>query len=188
MRLLLACWRAAVTVQSPLMVVQLAAGLADDGFTWSNLGRHLVTALLVWGTLGLLWAALVGAWLRRRSRTAGLPFSERALDDRQTHLLRPAEVSDGWQRRTRDRLTSSDRAFLIAGKGEEEVRFLWRPGRRADHSVHGSLSFDAAAGTVLVDLREGDHHLGVAGLRKGTSYVAMCQVARALELRGTAAG
>jgi len=209
MKLLLACWRAAVTIQSPLIVVQLLAGLVDHGFTWSNLGRQLVTALLAWGTVSLLWAALVWAWLRRRSRTAGLAFSERVLDDRQTHLLRSADVSDGWQQRTRDRLTSSDRAFLIvgkgreaagksqevagkgqeaAGKGREEIRFRWRPGRRADHSVHGSLSFDAAAGTVLVDLREGDHHLGVAGLRKGTSYVAMCQLARELELRGTAAG
>ncbi|MFC8344642.1 hypothetical protein [Streptomyces sp. NPDC057280] len=144
--------------------------------------------MLTWGTLSLLWAALVWAWLRHRSRTAGLAFSAHVLDDRQTHLLRPADVSDGWQQRIRDRLASSDRAFLIAGEGQEEVRFLWRPGRRADHSVHGSLSFGAAAATVRVDLREGEHHLGAAGLRKGTSYVAMCQVARALELRGTAAG
>ncbi|AZP17759.1 hypothetical protein ACIGMX_21395 [Streptomyces aquilus] len=195
MKLLLACWRAAVAVQSPLMVVQLLAGLVDDGFTWGNLGRSLVIAPLTWGTVSLLWAVLVWAWLRRRSRTAGLAFSVHVLDDRQTHPLRSADVSDGWQQRIRDRLTSSDRAFLIAGKGQEiagkgqeEVRFLWRPGRRADHSVHGSLSFDAASGTVLVDLREGDHHLGVAGLRKGTSYVAVCQVARQLGLRGTAAG
>ncbi|SNX58510.1 hypothetical protein SAMN06272735_3006 [Streptomyces sp. TLI_55] len=195
MKLLLACWRAAVDIQSPLMVVQLLVGLVDDGFTWSNLGRELVTALLTWGTLSLLWAVLVWAWLRRRSRTAGLAFSAHVLDERQSHLLRSADLSDGWQQRIRDRLTSSDRAFLIAGKGpeiadkgQEEVRFLWRPGRRADDSVHGSLSFDAAAGTVRVDLREGERHLGVAGLRKGTSYVAMCQVARELELRGTAAG
>ncbi|MFF5492268.1 hypothetical protein [Streptomyces aquilus] len=185
MKLLLACWRATVAVQSPLMVVQVLAGLVDDGFTWGNLGRELVTALLAWGTVSLLWAVLAWAWLRRRSRTAGLAFSEHVLDDRQTHLLRSADPSDGWQQRIRDRLTSSDRAFLVADKGQADIRFLWRPGRRADHSVHGSLSFDAASATVLVDLREGDHHLGVAGLRKGTSYVAMCQVARELELNGT---
>ena len=187
MKLLLVCWRAAVAIQSPLMVVQLVAGLVDDGFTWSNLSQELVTALLAWGTVSLLWAALAWGWLRRRSRTAGLAFSVAVLDARQTHLLRSADVSDGWQQRTRDRLTASDRAFLVAENGQEEVSFRWRPGR-SDHSVHGSLSFDTTSGTVLIDLRADESHLGVAGLRKGTSYVAMCQVAGELELRGTGVG
>ncbi|MDT7842276.1 hypothetical protein [Streptomyces justiciae] len=187
MKVLMACWRAAVAIQSPLMVIQLLAGLVDDGFTWSNLGLELVTAPLAWGTVSLLWAVLAWAWLRRRSRTAGLALSVEVLDDRQTHLLRVADVSDGWQERMRERLASAERAFLVAEKGQEEVSFRWRPGR-SDHSVHGSLSFDTTSGTVLIDLRADESHLGVAGLRKGTSYVAMCQVAGELELRGTGVG
>ncbi|WP_405737021.1 hypothetical protein OG885_29320 [Streptomyces sp. NBC_00028] len=184
MKLLLACWRAAVAVQSPLMAVQLLAGLVDDGFTWANLGQEAASAVLVWGTVSLVWAALVWWWLRRRSRTAGLTFSAAVLDDRQRHLLRPADVSDGWPERMRERLNSAERAFLIAEKGrQEEVRFRWRAGRSAS-SAHGSLAFDQATGTVLVDLRADEGHLGVAGLRRGTAFVAVCQVAGELGLTG----
>lgn len=50
--------------------------------------------------------------------------------------------------------------------------------------MYGSLAFDPATGTVLVDLRDGEGHLGVAGLRRGTAFVAVCQVAGELELTG----
>jgi hypothetical protein len=131
--------------------------------------------------VSLATAAIGVLLLRRRARGVGVPLSAGALDERQTHLLRTAPVSDGWQERIRGELTASDRAFLVADvaeKGREEIHFRWRPGR-SDRSVWGSMTFDAASGTVLLDVHDGEGLLGVAGLGKGASFVAVCQIARA---------
>jgi hypothetical protein len=114
--------------------------------------------------------------LRRRAGAVGIPLSVEALDDRQTHVLRPVPVSDGWQERVREKLAASERAFLVAEKGHEEIHFRWRPGR-GKQSVWGSMSFDAPSGDVVLDVRDGEGLLGVAGLGKGSSFAAVCQIA-----------
>lgn len=103
--------------------------LGNDGFTWESVSQKVVFSPLVWGILTLPVAAL-GVWsLRRRAGAAGIALSASALDDRQTHVLRPVLVSDGWQDRVREELATSERAFLVAEKGDEEIHFRWRPGR-----------------------------------------------------------
>jgi hypothetical protein len=94
-------------------------------------------------------------------------------------------VSDGWQERVREKLAASERAFLVAEKGQEEIHFRWRPGW-GKQSVWGSMSFDAPSGDVV---RDGEGLLGVAGLGKGSSFAAVCQTAGATGLEsGTVRG
>ncbi|MEU9289622.1 hypothetical protein AB0D57_34475 [Streptomyces sp. NPDC048275] len=177
LRLLMGCWRSAVVLCGPLVGTQLIIALWQDGFSWASLGEDVGSSLLAWGVVSLVWAALGWLSLRRRARGAGLEFSAQVLKERQTHLLRPAAVADGWLERVRSELTASERVFLVAEKGQEEIRFRWRPGR-SESSVWGSLVFDAGSGTVLLDLRDGEGNWGVAGLRRGASFVAVCQIAR----------
>jgi hypothetical protein len=108
----------------------------------------------VWGIL-LLGSAAFGVWsLRRRAGAAGIALSADALEARQTHVLRPVPFSDGWRERVREGLVASERAFLVAGKGDEEIHFRWRPGR-GEQSVWGSMSFDAPSGDAVLDVRDG---------------------------------
>ncbi|WP_405879797.1 hypothetical protein OG747_14885 [Streptomyces sp. NBC_01384] len=187
-KLLMACWRAAAArCVSPALTMSFI-DLGNDGFTWESVSQKVVFSPLVWGILTLPVAAL-GVWsLRRRAGAAGIALSASALDDRQTHVLRPVLVSDGWQDRVREELATSERAFLVAEKGDEEIHFRWRPGR-GKQSVWGSMSFDAPSGDVVLDVRDEEGLLGVSGLGKGVSFVAVCQIARATGLEsGTARG
>ncbi|SED55727.1 hypothetical protein SAMN05216489_03775 [Streptomyces sp. 3213] len=134
--------------------------------------------------VNVVWAVravAVRPSLRRRARTAGLPLTPDALARRQIRQLRVLRPSVGWPDRMRTELKASDRASVTAEKGREEVWFQWRPGRRR-HTVWGSITFDEAAGTVLLDLREGAAYTGVSGVRRGASFVALCQVAGRLGL------
>jgi hypothetical protein len=185
-KLLMACWRAAVAKCVSLALTMMLIDLVNDGFTWDSVSGEVVFAPLVWGILTLAVAAL-GVWsLRRRAGAAGVALSVEALDDRQTHVLRPAPVSDGWQERVREELASSERAFLVAGKGHEEIHFRWRPGR-GKQSVWGSMSFDAPSGEAVLDVRDGEGLLGVAGLGKGSAFAAVCQIAEATGLKSATA-
>lgn len=179
----MACWRSAAARCTPVMCVMLVFGLWQDGFTWGAVGEEVVSSVLVWGAVSLVWAAVGCLTLAKLARGAGVELSARALDERQIHSLRTTGVSDGWQERVRGELTASDRAFLVAERGREELRFRWRPGR-LDRSVWGSLAFDADSGTALLDIRDGEGNSGVAGLRKGASFVAVCQTARVVGLAG----
>ncbi|MFD3932737.1 hypothetical protein [Streptomyces sp. NPDC058614] len=185
MRLLMACWRSAAARCTPVMCVKLVLGLWQDGFTWGAVGEDVGSSVLVWGAVSLVWAAVGYLTLARLARGAGVELSVRALDERQIHSLRTVGVRDGWQERVRGELTASDRAFLVAERGREEIRFRWRPGR-VDRSVWGSLAFDAGSGTVQLDIRDGEGNSGVAGLRKGASFVAVCQIARVVAPAGVA--
>ncbi|MET7777804.1 hypothetical protein ABZU94_22270 [Streptomyces mirabilis] len=188
MKLLMACWRAAAAKCVPLALTMMFIDLVNDGFTWDSVSDEVVFRPLTWGIITLAVAA-VGVWsLRRRAGAVGIPLSVEALDDRQTHVLRPVPVSDGWRERVSEELAASKRAFLVAEKGHEEVHFRWRPGR-GKQSVWGSMSFDAPSGEVVLDVRDGEGLLGVAGLGKGSSFTAVCQIAGATGLEsGTARG
>ncbi|XUL88175.1 hypothetical protein ACQ86D_17125 [Streptomyces galilaeus] len=131
--------------------------------------------------VNVAWAVAVRPSLRRRARTAGVPLTPDALACRQTRQLRVLRPSVGWPDRMRTDLKASDRAVVTAEKGREEVWFQWRPGWRR-HTVWGSITFDEAAGTVRLDLREGAAYTGVSGVRRGASFVALCQVAGGLGL------
>ncbi|MFE2420964.1 hypothetical protein [Streptomyces hokutonensis] len=131
--------------------------------------------------VNVVWAVAVRPSLRRRARAAGIPLTPDTLARRQTHQLRVLRPSVGWPDRMRTDLKASDRAVVTAEKGREEVWFQWRPGWRR-HTVWGSITFDEAAGTVLLDLREGAAYTGVSGVRPGASFVALCQVAGGLGL------
>lgn len=112
---------------------------------------------------------------------AGIPLTPDALARRQTHQLRALRPSVGWSDRMRTELKASDRSVVTAEKGREELWFHWRPSLRR-HTVWGSITFDEASGTVLLDLREGAEYTGVSGVRRGASFVALCQMARELGL------
>ncbi|MFD8214869.1 hypothetical protein ACFV2U_14300 [Streptomyces sp. NPDC059697] len=175
-KLLMACWRAAAAKCVSLALTMMFIDFVNDGFTWDSVSGEVVFGPLVWGILTFAVAA-VGVWsLGQRAGAAGIPLCVEALDDRQTHVLRPVPVSDGWQERVREKLAGSERAFLVAEKGQEEIHFRWRPGR-GKQSVWGSMSFDAPSGDVVLDVRDGEGLLGVAGLGKGSSFAAVCQIA-----------
>ncbi|MEV8031845.1 hypothetical protein [Streptomyces sp. NPDC086182] len=133
----------------------------NDGFTftWKSVTETVIFKPLVWGIL-LLGSAAFGVWsLRRRAGAAGIALSADALEARQTHVLRPVPFSDGWRERVREGLVASERAFLVAGKGDEEIHFRWRPGR-GEQSVWGSMSFDAPSGDAVLDVRDGGDSSG----------------------------
>lgn len=133
-KLLMACWRAAAAKCVPLALTMMFIDLVNDGFTWDFVSGELVFIPLIWGILTFATAAVGVRSLRRRAGAVGIPLSVEALDDRQTHVLRPVPVSDGWQERVREKLAASERAFLVAEKGHEEVHFRWRPGRGSSPS------------------------------------------------------
>ncbi|MER5475287.1 hypothetical protein, partial [Streptomyces sp. NPDC002685] len=176
-RLLMACWGTVAGRCVPLVAVQLFFALPDGDFAWPAAGRETADVLLAWTVVSFVGAALGVLVLRRRARASGLTLSADALGVRQTHLLRPMSLGVGWQERVRGELVGSRRAFLVAERGQEEIHFRWRPGR-GDRSVWGSLAFDPAAGTVLLDVRDQEGLLGVAGLGKGSAFAAACQIAR----------
>ncbi|MEU6376580.1 hypothetical protein [Streptomyces sp. NPDC046909] len=185
MRLATACWRASAANAAPLMALSLLGSLWDDRSTWSGMAQDVVAMAGAWGAVSLVWAVLAWLLLGRRARRAGVGLSVDALEERQTHLLWPAGPDENLPERIRERLASSDRAFLVLEPAQDELTFRWRPvGRRSDQSVRVSLTFEELAGTVLVDIRGGEHHLGVAGLHKGTAFVALSQIAVTLGLTG----
>ncbi|NNN38081.1 hypothetical protein HLK59_48835 [Streptomyces sp. S3(2020)] len=179
-----ACWRASATFFSPLMIVPVLSSLWDDHHSWTAMGLDLVGMAVAWGVVSFVWAAVAWGLLKRRARAAGLRLGSGSFEERQTHLLSSPRADEGGQDRVRERLADCERAFLVLGPAADEITFRWRPGRNKDHSVRASLTFDAVAGTVLVDVKGGDGHLGVAGLRKGSAFLAVCQIARALGLEG----
>lgn len=187
-KLLMVCWRVAAAQCVPLALIMTFIDLVNDGLTWDSVSGELVFTPLTWGILTFA-VAVGGVWsLRRRAGATGIPLSVEALDDRQTHVLRPVPVSDGWQERVREKLAASERVFLVAEKGQEEIHFRWRPGW-GKQSVWGSMSFDAPSGDVVLDVRDGEGLLGVAGLGKGSSFAAVCQIAGATGLEsGTVRG
>lgn len=186
MRLLMACWRTAAVRCVPLAVTQVLIALLDEEFTWGAAGEEVAGALVAWTVVSLAGAALGVLVLRKRARAARVELSAGALDERQTHVLRAVPVSDGWQERVRDELKASERVFLVAERGHEEIHFRWRPGR-GDRSVWGTMAFDATAGDVLLDVHDGEGALGVAGLGKGASFAAVCQIARTVGLESSGA-
>ncbi|KAB1986185.1 hypothetical protein [Streptomyces triticiradicis] len=185
MKLLMVCWRAAAARSLTMLFSLMFMDFVNDGFTWHSAGGALVLRPPVWAVMTLGWAA-VGVWsLRRRARTAGVALSVEVLDGRQKHVLRPARISDGWQERVREQLVASERSFLVAEKGREEIHFRWRPGR-LDRSVRGSMSFDEPSGGVVLDVHDGEALPGVAGLGKGSAFTALCQMAGATGLEAGA--
>lgn len=179
-----ACWRASATFFSPLMILPLLSSLWDDHHSWFAMGLDVVAMAVAWGVVSVVWAAVAWLLLRRRAAVAGVRLDAEAFEERQTRLLWSLRADEGRQDQVRERLADCERAFLVLAPAADEITFRWRPGRRADHSVRASLTFDAVAGTVLVDVKGGDGHLGVAGLRKGTAFLAVCQIARTLGLVG----
>ncbi|MEV7884592.1 hypothetical protein ACWD3I_01995 [Streptomyces sp. NPDC002817] len=179
-----ACWRASATFFSPLMILPVLSSLWDDHHSWSAMGLDLVGMAVAWGVVSLVWAAVAWLLLKRRARAAGVRLDAAAFEERQTHLLWSRRADEGRQDQVRERLADCERAFLVLEPAADEITFRWRPGRDKDHSVRASLTFDAVAGTVLVDVKGGDGHKGVAGLSKGTAFLAVCQIARTLGLVG----
>jgi hypothetical protein len=187
-KLLTACWRAAVARYAPMALALTVIDFVSDGFTWDSVREAVGVVLLVLAVLSLGAAAFAVRSLRQRARAAGIALSAGALDDRQTHVLRPVLLSDGWQERVREELMASERSFLVAEKGREEIHFRWRPWR-GEESVWGSMSFDAPSGGVVLDVRDGEGLRGVVGLGKGSVFAAVCQIAGATGLQaGVPAG
>ncbi|MFE2535506.1 hypothetical protein [Streptomyces sp. NPDC059371] len=181
MKLLMACWRAAGARCVPGAFILMAMDFVDDGLTWHSVGGALVLKPLLWAVMALGWAAVGVRSLRRRAGTAGIALSVAVLDDRQKHVLRPVRSSHGWQERVREELLASERSFLVAEKGREEVHFRWRLGRK-DRSVWGSMTFDEPSGDVVLDVRDSEEFPGVAALGKGSAFTAVCQIAGATGL------
>lgn len=178
-RVLVGCWRDAAGVFAAVLgtVEILRVALGQDGVTWSGAGEDVV----LWAAASVVWAVVTSLLLRRRSRTAGVALTSTALADRQTRQLRALRPSVGWSGRMGAELKASDRVAVTAEKGREEIWFRWRPGRHG-HTVWGSITFDEPSGTVLLDLREGEAYTGISGVRRGASFVALCQLAGGLGL------
>jgi hypothetical protein len=155
----------------------LRATLGQDGITWADAGEDVV----LWAVVSAVWAIAASLSLRRRARTAGVVLTLDALADRQIRQLRALRPSVGWSDRMGAELKASDRIAVTAEKGREEIWFRWRPGRHG-HTVWGSITFDESSGTALLDLREGEAYTGISGVRRGASFVALCQLARGLGL------
>jgi hypothetical protein len=49
------------------------------------------------------------------------------------------------------------------------------------------MSFDTPSGEAVLDVRDGEGLLGVAGLGKGYSFAAVCQIAEATGLKSATA-
>jgi hypothetical protein len=179
---LVGCWWDAARVFALFLVTgeMVQAALGQDGITWGEAGEDVV----LWAAASVVWAVVTSLLLRRRARTAGVALTPDALADRQTRQLRALRPSVGWSDRMRTELKASDRVAVTAEKGREEVWFRWRPGRNG-HTVWGSITFDEPSGTVLLDLREGEAYTGISGVRRGASFVALCQLAGGLGLAET---
>lgn len=186
MKLLTACWRAAAARYAPMTLVLTGIDVVGDGLTWDSVREAVAVVPLVLAVVSLGAAAFAVRSLRRRARAAGIALSAGVLDDRQTHVLRPVLLSDGWQERVREELMASQRSFLVAEKGREEIDFRWRPWR-GEESVRGSMSFDAPSGGVVLDVRDGEGLRGVVGLGQGSVFAAVCQIAGATGLEGVPA-
>ncbi|MEV8538941.1 hypothetical protein [Streptomyces sp. NPDC051572] len=178
MRVLVGCWREAACVVAVPVVIRVGFELWDrGGLAWSAAGELAAT----WAAASVVWAAVAWLSLRHRARRSGITLTPDALAARQTRQLRVLRPSVGWSDRMRMELRASDRAAVTAEKGREKIWFHWRPGRRS-RTVWGSIAFDEVSGTVLLDLRAGAAHTGSSGLRRGASFVALCQVAGGLGL------
>ncbi|MDV9172334.1 hypothetical protein R6V09_19795 [Streptomyces sp. W16] len=178
MRVWAGCWREAACVLAVPMVIQVGLQLWDQrGGAWGAVGERLSA----WAAVSVVWAAVAWLSLRHRARTSGITLTPDALTGHQTRQLRVPRPSVGWSDRMRTQLKAADRASVAAEKGSEEIWFHWRPGLRR-HTVWGSITFDEPSGTVRLDLREGAVYTGVSGVRRGASFVALCQVARGLGL------
>ncbi|WP_405993260.1 hypothetical protein [Streptomyces sp. NBC_00986] len=171
------CWREAACAVAVPVVIRVGFELWDrGGLAWSTAGELAAT----WAAASVVWAAVAWQSLRHRARRSGITLTPDALAARQTRQLRALRPSVGWSDRMRTELKASDRASVTAEKGSEETWFHWRPGRR-NRTVWGSIAFDEVSGTVVLDLRDEEMS---AGLRKGSSFVAVCQVAGVLGLVG----
>ncbi|WP_329350851.1 hypothetical protein OG226_32050 [Streptomyces sp. NBC_01261] len=179
MRVLVGCWREAAGGFGAVLgtVEMLRVALGQDGITWAEAGEDVV----LWAAVSVVWAVVTSLSLRRRARTVGVAFTPDVLADRQTRQLRALQPSVGWSDRMGAELKASDRVAVTAEKGREEIWFRWRPGRHG-HTVWGSITFDEPSGTVLLDLREGEAYTGISGVRRGVSFVALCQLAQGLGL------
>ncbi|MFI6404523.1 hypothetical protein [Streptomyces sp. NPDC050548] len=174
------CWREAAGVLAVPTVIQVGLRLWDQGgAAWGTAAESLA----LWAAAGVVWATAAWLSLRHRARTSGITLTPDALTGRQTRQLRVLRPSVGWADRMRTELKESDRASVAAEKGREEIWFHWRPGLRR-HTVWGSIIFDEPSGTVRLDLREGAVYTGVSGVRRGASFVALCQMAGRLGLVG----
>jgi len=172
------CWREAACVIAVPAVIRVGFELWDQGGrAWGAIGG----VVAAWVAVSVVWAAAAWLLLRRRARTAGIALTSDALAGRQTRQLRVLRRSVGWPDRMRTELKASDRASVTAEKGREEIWFHWRPGRR-NRTVWGSIAFDDVSGTVVLDLRASGAYTGSSGLRRGASFVALCQVAGELGL------
>ena len=178
-KVLVGCWWDAARVFALFLVTgeMAQAALGQDGITWGEAGEDVV----LWAAASVVWAVVASLLLRRRARRAGVTLTPDALADRQTRQLRVLRPLVGWSDRMRTELKASDRVAVTAEKGREEIWFRWRPGRHG-HTVWGSITFDEPLGTVLVDLREGEAYTGISGVRRGASFVALCQLAGGLGL------
>ncbi|MFJ9242440.1 hypothetical protein [Streptomyces sp. NPDC101776] len=173
MKVWVGCWWEAVCALAVPMVIQVGFRLWDQGGDWGAVGE--IAATWVAGTV--VWAAVAWLSLRHRAHRSGIALASDALAAHQTRRLRVLRPSVG----LRAELKSSPRASVTAEKGREEIWFHWRPGRR-NRTVWGSIAFDEGAGTVRLDLRASGVYTGSSGLRRGASFVALCQVAGGLGL------
>ncbi|MEV6506128.1 hypothetical protein AB0M61_08365 [Streptomyces sp. NPDC051642] len=172
------CWREAACAVAVPMVIQGGFKLWDQGgLAWSAAGELVAT----WAVVSVVWAAAAWLSLRHRAHRSGITLTPDALAARQTRQLRVLRPSVGRSDRIRTELKASARASVTAEKGREEIWFHWRPGR-SSRTVWGSIAFDEGAGTVRLDLRASGVYTGSSGLRRGASFVALCQLARELGL------
>ena len=171
-RLFLAFWRAPLGSLVPVMVLQMVMELVDHGIGRDGL-LGVLTIPLIWAVVLLVWAVAACRSLSRRARGTGLPLTVAALEETQVVTV-PGDLA-----RVRDRLGASGRASHVKETADGELVFRWRP-FRSRRWAPGSVTYDGTTGSARVEIRAGDGHRGAAGLRKGTAFIAVCQIARAV--------
>ncbi|MFJ9627814.1 hypothetical protein ACIQPR_16690 [Streptomyces sp. NPDC091280] len=180
MKVWVGCWREAAGALAVPALIQVGLRLWDRDLAWGA----AIESAAAWAAVGAVWAAVTWLALRLRAHRSGITLAPDALATHQTRRLRVLRPSVGWPDRLRTELGSSDRAFVTAEKGREEIWFHWRPGRR-NRTVWGSIAFEETTGTVRLDLRASGAYTGSSGLRQGAAFMALCQVAGELGLAGT---
>ena len=173
MRLLLLCWRSAMSRCTPLMIVQVVMTVWQDDFSWTGVLEKILAAAVAWGTVGLAVAMVAWLLLYRRARAAGIELSAQALDERQAHLLWETRPDEGGLDRVRERLTSSERAYLLLEPARDELTFRWRPGRRADIAA---LMLDGNTEMMEVVFQPADDRIGPAPTQPQRAPEAPLQV------------
>ncbi|MEU1179250.1 hypothetical protein ABZ464_16655 [Streptomyces sp. NPDC005820] len=171
-RLFLALCRTALASAVPLMLTQLLLQLWDEGFGWDSL-RGALYVPLIWAVFTVAWATAGCFSLTRRARGTGLPVTVDALEETQ-YVTVPGDLT-----RVHEALRAAERSVDVRETPEGELVFAWRPfrGRR---QVSGSAAHDESGGGVRLTVSAGDVSPGAAFLTKGSAFIAICQLTRAV--------